>query len=117
LELGIPLRWALGSVHYGLGIYGHGTDDAGSLPRRGRELLWEMERLGLIFDVTHFRDESFWDALAHFSGLVSASHHNCRALANWNRQLADEQIKALIEHGADIEGIFHGNFCASCANI
>lgn len=93
---------ALGPVHYGPGIYGHGTDDAGPLPSRGRELLKEMERLGLILDVTHLCDESFRDALAHFHGPVWASHHNCRALANWNRQLADDQIKALIERGAVI---------------
>ena len=93
---------ALGPVHYGPGIYGHGTDDHGPLTSRGRDLLQEMERLGLILDVTHLCDESFWDALGHFSGPVWASHHNCRALANWNRQLADEQIKALVERGAVI---------------
>jgi membrane dipeptidase len=93
---------ALGPVHYGPGIYGHGTDDRGPLTPRGRELLKEMERLELILDVTHLCDESFWDALAHFTGPIWASHHNCRALANWNRQLADEQIKVLIERGAVI---------------
>ncbi|MDQ3624754.1 MAG: membrane dipeptidase [Verrucomicrobiota bacterium] len=93
---------ALGPVHYGPGIYGHGTDDEGALPPRGRELLEEMERLGIILDVTHYCDESFWDALAHFSGPVWASHSNCRVLANWNRQFTDEQINALIERGAVI---------------
>jgi membrane dipeptidase len=93
---------ALGPVHYGPGIYGHGTDDEGPLTPRGRELLKEMERLGIILDVTHLCDESFWDALGHFHGPVWASHHNCRALANWNRQLADEQIKALVGRGAVI---------------
>lgn len=93
---------ALGPVHYGPGIYGHGTDDSGPLPAKGRELLKEMERLGIILDVTHLCDECFWDALGHYHGPVWASHHNCRALANWNRQLADDQIKALIERGAVI---------------
>ena len=93
---------AIGPVHYGPGIYGHGTDDQGPLTAKGVELLKVMERLGLILDVTHLCDESFWDALKRFSGPIWASHHNCRALANWNRQLADEQIKALIERGAVI---------------
>jgi membrane dipeptidase len=93
---------ALGPVHYGPGIYGHGTDDTGPLTPRGRELLKEMERLGIILDVTHLCDESFWDALSHYSGPLWASHHNCRALANWNRQLTDDQIKVLIERGAVI---------------
>src|SRR5436190_2960630 len=93
---------AIGPVHYGPGIYGHGTDDQGELTMKGRELLKEMERLGIILDVTHLCDESFWDALGRYSGPVWASHHNCRALANWNRQFADDQIKALVERGAVI---------------
>ena len=93
---------ALGPVHYGPGIYGHGTDDAGPLTEKGRELLREMERLGIILDATHLCDESFEDALNRFSGPVWASHHNCRALANWNRQLADDQIRRLVERGAVI---------------
>jgi membrane dipeptidase len=97
---------AIGPVHYGPGIYGHGTDDEGPLTARGRELLKEMERLGIILDATHLCDESFWDALDHYSGPVWASHHNCRALANWNRQLGDDQIRALIDRGAVIGMVF-----------
>jgi len=91
---------AVGPVHYGPGIYGMGTDATGPLTPRGRELLKEMERLGLILDATHLCDESFWDAMAHFSGPVWASHSNCRVLADWNRQFADDQIRVLIERGA-----------------
>jgi membrane dipeptidase len=61
-----------------------------------------MERLGLILDVTHLCDESFAEALDRFHGPVWASHHNCRVLSNWNRQLADDQIRQLIERGAVI---------------
>jgi membrane dipeptidase len=93
---------ALGPVHYGPGIYGNGTDAEGPLTPRGRELLREMERLGLILDATHLCDESFHDALDRFTGPVWASHHNCRALANWNRQLSDAQIRRLVERGAVI---------------
>jgi microsomal dipeptidase-like Zn-dependent dipeptidase len=93
---------ALGPVHYGPGIYGCGTDDEGPLTAKGRELLKEMERLGIILDVTHLCDESMRDSLDHFSGPVWASHHNCRALANWNRQLTDEQIMELVQRGAVI---------------
>ncbi len=93
---------ALGPVHYGPGIYGHGTDDEGPLTPKGHELLREMERLGIILDATHLCDESFWDALAHYNGPVWASHHNCRALADWNRQLSDDQIRVLVERGAVI---------------
>jgi len=93
---------ALGPVHYGPGVYGHGTDDEGPLTPRGHELLREMERLGIILDATHLCDESFWDAMKRFHGPVWASHSNCRALANWNRQFNDEQLKELIARGAVI---------------
>lgn len=93
---------AIGPVHYGPGVYGHGTDDEGPLTPRGHELLREMERLGIILDATHLCDESFWDALDHFHGPVWASHSNCRTLANWNRQFTDAQLKELIQRGAVI---------------
>lgn len=97
---------ALGPAHYGPGTYAHGTDATGGIGQKGRELLKEMERLGLILDATHLCDDSFWEALDHFSGAVWASHHNCRALVNHHRQLADEQVRSLVERGAVIGAVF-----------
>ncbi|KAH0534178.1 hypothetical protein FGG08_007225 [Glutinoglossum americanum] len=93
---------ALGPAHYGPGTYAQGTDAMGGIGSRGRELLAEMERLGIILDATHLCDDSFWEALAHFNGPVWASHNNCRALVPHNRQFTDEQIRVLIERGAVI---------------
>jgi membrane dipeptidase len=93
---------AVGLAHYGPGRYAQGTNSTGGLPPEGRELLGEMERLGMILDVTHLSDECFWEALENFSGAVWASHHNCRALVPHQRQLSDDQIRALIERDAVI---------------
>jgi len=93
---------ALGPAHYGPSTYAQGTDSSGGVGHKGRELLSEMERLGIILDVTHLCDESFWEALDHFHGGLWASHSNCRALVAHHRQLTDEQIKARIERGAVI---------------
>lgn len=90
---------ALGPAHYGPGRYAHGTDAEGSLPAAGKELLKEMQQLGIILDVTHLNDECFWDALEIYDGPLWASHQNCRTLAPWNRQFADDQIKAVIQRG------------------
>jgi membrane dipeptidase len=90
---------ALGPAHYGPGVYAHGTDASGPLPAKGKDLLKEMQRLGIILDVTHLCDECFWDALDVYDGPLWASHQNCRTLAPWNRQFADDQIKAVIERG------------------
>ncbi|MGO8678886.1 MAG: dipeptidase [Limisphaerales bacterium] len=97
---------AVGPAHYGPGVYGQGTNATGGLGRRGRELLAEMDRLGMILDVTHLCDDSFWEALSVFKGPVWASHSNCRALVPHNRQLSDDQIKALVERDAVIGAVF-----------
>lgn len=92
----------VGLTHYGPGIHGQGTDALGPLTPRGRDLLREMRRLGVILDATHLSDESFQDALKHWEGPVWASHSNCRALAHWNRQFDDDQIRELARRGAVI---------------
>jgi membrane dipeptidase len=93
---------AVGPVHYGPGVHGMGTDAEGPLTLRGRDLLRQMQELGIILDATHLCDESFWDALKHFEGPVWASHSNCRSLAHWNRQFSDDQIRELVRRGAVI---------------
>lgn len=97
---------ALGPAHYGPGVYAFGTDSVGSLGKKGRELLAEMERLGMILDVTHLCDDSFWEALNNFHGAVWASHNNSRELVPHNRQFSDEQIRALLERDAVIGTAF-----------
>jgi membrane dipeptidase len=93
---------AVGPAHYGPGRYAQGTDATGFMGSKGHELLKEMERLNIILDATHLCDDSFWEALGHFSGHIWASHNNCRALVNHNRQFSDEQIKELVNRGAVI---------------
>ncbi|ULQ56910.1 membrane dipeptidase [Flavihumibacter rivuli] len=93
---------ALGPAHYGPGRYAMGTDATGGLRPKGKELLKEMERLNIILDATHLCDDSFWEALDCFKGHVWASHNNCRALVNHNRQFSDDQLRVLIERGAVI---------------
>ncbi len=93
---------AIGPAHYGTGRYANGTDASGRLTAQGKDLLKEMERLNIILDATHLCDDAFWDAMSVFKGHIWASHHNCRALVNHNRQLSDEMIKALAQRGAVI---------------
>jgi membrane dipeptidase len=93
---------AIGPAHYGPGRYANGTDATGKMGQNGLDLLKEMERLNIILDATHLCDDAFWQALDNFNGHVWASHNNCRALVNHNRQYSDEMIKALIDRGAVI---------------
>lgn len=95
---------ALGPAHYGPGRYANGTDSSGEMNSNGLLLLREMERLNIILDATHLCDDAFWQAMDHFNGSVWASHNNCRALVNHNRQFSDDQIRLLIQRGAVIGG-------------
>ena len=97
---------AVGPAHYGPGIYANGTNATGGLNERGRELLREMRRLGLILDATHLCDDAFWDAMKLWEGPVWASHQNCRALVPHNRQWSDEQIRELIARGGVLGSVF-----------
>jgi len=93
---------ALGPAHYGPGRYANGTDATGMMNEVGLALLRRMEALKIILDVTHLCDDAFWQALDHFQGAVWASHNNCRALVDHNRQFSDDQLEALIQRNAII---------------
>ena len=97
---------AIGPAHYGPGVYAQGTNACGGLGPRGRELVREIERLGMILDVTHLCDDSLREALDHFNGPLWASHSNCRALVPHNRQFSDDQLRELIGRGAVIGAVF-----------
>ena len=93
---------AIGPAHYGPGTYAFGTNSIGGIGTKGKALLKEIERLNLILDATHLCDQSFWETIDHYNGPVWASHNNCRALVDHNRQFSDEQIKELINRNAVI---------------
>lgn len=75
----------------------------------GVELLREMERLGIIVDVSHLSDAGFYDVLKYSKKPFVASHSNARAVTNVVRNLTDDMIKKLANKGG-VTGI---NFCSS----
>jgi len=82
--------------HYGVSTYSHGTGTDGGVTKSGLHLLKEMEKTRIALDLTHLADKAFWESLDNFGGRVLASHNNCRELVPNQRQLTDEQIKAII---------------------
>ena len=87
----------IGLSHYGPGRYAGGTGTEIGLTELGRPLLSEMERLGVILDLTHCSDQAFWEALDHYPGVVLASHNNCRTLVPHQRQFSDAQLRAIFQ--------------------
>lgn len=69
------------------------------LPELGVMALEEMDRLGMVFDVSHLCDSNFWDVCGVVKGPFIASHSNCRKLADVSRNLTDDMIRALADHG------------------
>ncbi|HLF88971.1 MAG TPA: membrane dipeptidase [Anaerolineales bacterium] len=93
---------AIGPAHYGPGRYAGGTGTELPLISGGIALLKEMERLGILLDLTHLSDQAFWQALDVYFGPVLASHNNCRALVPHQRQFSDDQLRAVIERSGVI---------------
>ncbi|PSR23816.1 MAG: peptidase M19 [Sulfobacillus acidophilus] len=84
---------------------GAGEDPGGGgVSRAGRDVIQEMNRCGMVVDVSHLAEAGFWDVLECSSHPPIASHSNCRALKAHRRNLSDGQIRALAEHGG-IQGI------------
>jgi len=83
------------------------TDNSGpehnGLSAFGEEVVREMNRVGMIVDVSHMSDESFYDVLAVTTVPVIASHSSCRALCESPRNLDDEMLQALKKNGGVIQ--------------
>lgn len=69
------------------------------LTKKGIEFLYEMERLGMIIDVSHLSDAGFYDVIKHTSKPFVASHSNARSVCNHYRNMTDDMIRALANRG------------------
>jgi membrane dipeptidase len=73
----------------------------------GRAVIREMNRLGMMVDVSHVSDRTFWDIVNTSTKPVVATHSGCRAIANVRRNLTDEMIQAIAKTGGVINVIFY----------
>jgi membrane dipeptidase len=76
----------------------------------GKDVVREMNRLGMMVDISHTADKTFWDALEVSRAPIIASHSNARALANVPRNMTDEMIVALAKKGGVIQVNFNCPF-------
>jgi len=87
-----------------------GVEHHNGLTKFGREVIAEMNRLGMMVDVSHVSDKTFWDVLETSAAPVLATHSNCRALSNIPRNLTDEMITALARKGGQVNMNFGCEF-------
>jgi membrane dipeptidase len=91
---------------------GIGTDKDTGLSKFGVEVIKEMNRIGIIVDVSHASEMTFWDALKISTMSVICSHSNAKSICSHKRNLSDEQIKAI----AKKEGVIGINFNSDFLN-
>jgi membrane dipeptidase len=76
----------------------------------GKDVVREMNRQGMMVDISHVADKTFYDALAISQAPMIASHSSCRALCDHPRNMTDEMIKALASKGGVIQINYHIGF-------
>ncbi len=99
----------VGLVHSLRNLLADGVADnrtKGGLSQFGVEVVGELNRLGMIVDVSHLSDAGFWDVMEASKDPVVASHSNSRAVCPHPRNMTDDMIRALAEHG----GVMGMNF-------
>jgi membrane dipeptidase len=80
------------------------------LTNLGKQVVLEMNRLGMMVDISHVSDKTFADALAVSKAPIIASHSDCRALANAPRNMTDDMIVALAKKGGVVQINFNCGF-------
>ena len=89
---------------------GSSGDEVGStrgLNDFGKNVIREMNRLGMMVDVSHVSDKTFWDIINNSTRPVIATHSGCRAIADVRRNLTDEMIRAIARSGGVVNVIFY----------
>jgi membrane dipeptidase len=85
------------------------ADSSGDQPKHngltdfGKQVVTELNRLGVMVDISHVADKTFWDALEQSKAPMIASHSSCRAISGHARNMTDDMIKALAAKGGVIQ--------------
>lgn len=76
----------------------------------GKQVVLEMNRLGMMVDISHVADKTFWDTMATTKAPVIASHSSARALVNAPRNMTDEMLRAVAKNGGVVQVNFFNGF-------
>ncbi|MBC8152619.1 MAG: membrane dipeptidase [Bacteroidetes bacterium] len=102
-------------THFANNLIGDSSTDPdgpiyGGLSDFGKKVIPEMNRLGIMVDVSHVADKTFYDALALSKAPVIASHSNARALCDFPRNMTDDMIKAIAAKGGVVQVNFVSDY-------
>ena len=105
----MTLTWNNGTEWAGAAAGLNGTR-SGGLTERGREIVREMNRLGILVDISHVSDSTFFDAVATSQYPVIASHSSARAINGHRRNMSDAQLRAVARNGGVVNVNFYSAF-------
>lgn len=105
----MTLTWNNGTSWAGAAAGLNGTR-SGGLTEHGRAIVREMNRLGMLVDISHVSDSTFFDAVATSAYPVIASHSSARALNGHRRNMSDDQLRAVAKNGGVVNVNFYSAF-------
>lgn len=109
-RLGVSSMTLTHNVSHGWADSGADEPRWGGLNDLGREVVREMNRIGMVIDISHVSDETFFDVMEVSRDPVIASHSGCRAINPHRRNMSDEMLRALADNGGVIGIVFVLNY-------
>ena len=108
----MTLTWNNGNLWAGAGA-GTNNTRTGGLTAYGRQIVREMNRLGVLVDISHVSDSTFWDAIQTSTKPIIASHSSARALSMHRRNMTDDMLRAVGANGGVVNVNFFSSFIDS----
>ena len=94
----------------------HTSDPGKGLTAFGKKLVAEMNRVGILIDLSHASEGTFWDVIKRSRQPVFCSHSGARALCDNDRNITDDQLRALAKNGGVIQTVAYGGFLRKDGN-
>jgi membrane dipeptidase len=82
----------------------------------GKDVVREMNRLGMMIDISHTADKTFWDAIEVSTAPIIASHSSCRSISTHTRNMTDDMLHALAKNGGTIQINFECSYLSERYN-